>query len=135
MPDKTHRLKEIDVPKLYFRDFLRGFLDGDGSIFRYTDNYMVYKNRRYAYQRLYTTFYSASRKNLLWIQNNLNQELNIRGALNSWQKEKRYLPFWSLRFAKNDSLKLLRWIYYKPDLPCLIRKKRIAELALAKFSQ
>jgi len=135
MPDKTHRLKEVDVPKLYFKDFLRGFLDGDGSIFRYTDKYMSYKNKHYTYQRIYTTFYSASRKNLLWIRSNLSQELDIRGALNSWQKEKKYLPFWSLRFAKNDSIKLLRWLYYKPCLPCLIRKRLIAESVLAKYSQ
>ncbi len=131
MPNKTYHLEEIKIPKLYFRDFLRGHLDGDGSIFTYTDRYMIYKGRRYMYRRLYTTFYSASHKNLNWIKDNLGKELNIKGALNSWQKKKEYMPSWSLRFAKNESLKLFRWLYYKPRLPSLNRKRKIAKRFLS----
>ncbi len=33
MPNKTKIMKEIVVPKKYFRDFLRGHFDGDGSVY------------------------------------------------------------------------------------------------------
>ncbi len=127
MPNKTYHLKELKIPKLYFRDFLRGYMDGDGSIFTYTDRYMVYKGRRYTYRRIYTALNSASYKNLEWIRKNLKEELNIYGALNSWLKNERCVPAWTLRFAKKDSIKLLHWLYYRPQLPCLNRKRKIAE--------
>jgi hypothetical protein len=132
MPNKTYHLGKIKIPKLFFRDFLRGHLDGDGSIFTYIDKYMVYKGRRYTYLRLYTAFNSASYKNLKWVKDTLEKKLDIKGALNFWLKKEGYLPAWTLRFAKNESVKLLRWLYYKPDLPCLSRKRKIAERFLTK---
>ncbi|MDP2937875.1 MAG: LAGLIDADG family homing endonuclease [Candidatus Omnitrophota bacterium] len=127
MPNKTYHLKKIKIPMIYFRDFLRGYVDGDGSIFTYIDKYIVYKGRRYTYKRIYTALNSASYKNLEWIRKTLKKELNIYGALNSWLKNKRCVPAWTLRFAKKESVKLLRWLYYKPDLPSLNRKRKIAE--------
>jgi hypothetical protein len=124
---KSRNLKIVKVPRKYMRDFLRGHLDGDGSIFTYADNYMRYKGKRYTYQRLYTAFNSTSHDHILWIQNSLAAELHIKGALNSWLRRNRRISLWTLRFAKNDSLKLLKWLYYKPSLPCLNRKKEIAD--------
>lgn len=133
MPNKTYHLKTIKIPKLYFRDFLRGYLDGDGSIFTYIDRYMSYKGRRYKYTRIYTVFNSASYENLRWIKNTIKKELNIRGALNSWLKNKKHVPAWKLKFAKNNSLKLLSWLYYKPNLPCLNRKRKVVGRFLSQF--
>jgi len=127
MPNKTYHLGKINIPGLYFKDFLRGNLDGDGSIFTYIDRYMHYKGVRYKYTRIYTAFNSASYKYLRWIRNTLKKELNIKGALNSWLRNKKCVSAWTLRFAKNESLKLLSWLYYKPGLPCLNRKRKIAE--------
>lgn len=42
-PAKTYTIGEIKVPDEYFRDFLRGHLDGDGSITTYIDRYNIYK--------------------------------------------------------------------------------------------
>ena len=36
-PRKTHTIGALAVPNEYFRDFLRGHLDGDGSITAYVD--------------------------------------------------------------------------------------------------
>ena len=38
---------------------------------------------------------------------------------------------WKLRYAKAESLRLLPWIYYAANVPCLQRKRRIAERFLA----
>ncbi|MEW6008610.1 MAG: LAGLIDADG family homing endonuclease [Candidatus Omnitrophota bacterium] len=132
MPNKTHYLGKMDIPKRYFRDFLRGHLDGDGSIFTYIDRYMQYKGKRYTYDRLYTGFNSASVKHLKWIQTNIRKALHIKGALTSYLKKDRKCPIWNLRFSKKDSLRLLSWLYYKPNLPCLNRKRKIAERFIKK---
>jgi len=135
MPNKTYHLGEMDIPKIYFRDFLRGHLDGDGSIVTYTDRYMSYKNRRYKYQRIYLTFYSSSLKHIEWIQSRIKEVFDIKGSLLGWNHKNSTIMLWKLRFAKNDSLKLLSWIYYKPDLPCLVRKRRIAERFLKNLRE
>lgn len=38
MPRKTYNLGKIEVPNEYFADFVRGFFDGDGSVFIYNVN-------------------------------------------------------------------------------------------------
>ena len=133
-PDKTFTLSKLDIPNKYFPDFLRGHIDGDGSIIRYTDNHNIYKNKRYTYNRLYITFRSASLSHIKWIRKNLKNRLTIKGSLSGWKntKNKNREIAWTLRFCKKESLLLLKYLYYKPDLPCLARKKNIADLFLKK---
>ncbi len=129
MPKKTSRLSKIKIPDKFMRDFLRGHLDGDGSIIVYEDRYNTFKNPRYIYERLYTNFISSSPKHLNWISSKLKTILDIKGAMSSYKKtgcNKNAKAIWKLRFAKHESLKLLSWLYYKPNLPCLIRKRNIA---------
>jgi len=38
LPRKTHNLNPIKVPEKYFADFVRGFFDGDGSVYIYNVN-------------------------------------------------------------------------------------------------
>jgi len=132
-PNKTFTLGKLAIPKDYLADFLRGYLDGDGSVFTYIDRYMEYKGKRYTYERLYTVLCSASINHLKWIRSNLKEILNIEGDLNSYLRKDRKFPNWKLRFAKKDSLKLLRWLYYKPRLPCLNRKRKIVERVIKIF--
>ncbi len=130
MPRKTSRLNEISVPNEFFRDFLRGHLDGDGSIVAYEDSYNTFKNPKYVYTRLYVHFISASPKHILWIYQRIKEIINIKGDINNDGNRKRNENkkiIWRLRFAKKSSLKLLLWLYYKPRLPCLERKREIAE--------
>lgn len=127
MPRKTFLINELKIPDEFMADFLRGHLDGDGSIIVYTDSYNIYKEKRYTYQRLYTVFNSGSYNHIKWIHSTLQKTLNIRGGLNSWLHNKSTHPLWKLKFAKNDSFKLLRWLYHNPNVPCLNRKRKIAE--------
>ena len=46
MPAKSLRLGPLMVPDEWMRDFLRGCIDGDGSIVTYTDRYNTFKNPR-----------------------------------------------------------------------------------------
>lgn len=127
MPKKTMLMGKLNIPDQYFVDFLRGHLDGDGSVFTYTDKYMEYKGKRYTYHRLYTKFISTNFNQISWIRGKIKEILDIEGSLTHYLKINREFPIWQLRFAKNDSLKLLSWPYYKPNLPCLNRKRKIAE--------
>jgi len=127
MPKKTALMGELNIPNQYFVDFLRGHLDGDGSVFTYTDKYMKYKEKKYTYNRLYTKFISTSFNQITWIRNKIKESLDKYGSLTHYLKRDRKLAIWQLRFAKKDSLKLLSWIYYRPNLPCLNRKRKIAE--------
>src|SRR3989338_8655274 len=70
-PNKSLTIDKINVPNKYFRDFLRGHLDGDGSIIFYKDKYNTDKNPKYVYDRLFVYFISASIKHVIWLQKNI----------------------------------------------------------------
>jgi len=128
MPDKSRRLNALNIPNEYFADFLRGYLDGDGSFSVYTDAYRhhMYKGKQYVYQCLYTRFYSASRQYLSWLQLMLTRLLGTNGAIiKKGGEEKEDTARWELRYAKEDSIRLVRWMYYHPDIPCLHRKRAL----------
>ena len=69
-PAKTYTLGEIRVPEEFFRDFLRGHLDGDGSIRVYVDHYNTYYSHNYANNRVFTRFISASPTHIIWLRKN-----------------------------------------------------------------
>ena len=132
-PAKTHTIGALNIPKNVFRDFLRGHLDGDGYIQNYTDNYNIYKGKRYINNRIYTRFISASETHIRWLYKMIKKCLSVKGAL-LFKKplQKNRVPMWEIKFAKYDSLKLFKWFYYKKDLPALARKRKIADSLLKR---
>lgn len=127
-PAKTYTIGEVKIPKKYFRDFLRGHLDGDGTIFTYIDNYNHYRGRTYTNQRIFTKFISASQLHITWLHNRIKKLAQVQGALicNSPTRPNR-VPMWEIKFSKYESLKLFKWLYYDKNLPTLKRKRYIAE--------
>jgi len=134
MPNKTFKISSIDIPHKYISDFLRGHIDGDGSIIHYIDRHNSYKDKTYLYNRLYVTFRSASLSHITWLREQVKQLINIRGSLSSWTNRRKYNSDnqHTLRYCKKESLKLLKYIYYKDDIPCLDRKRDIAKYFLNK---
>jgi hypothetical protein len=128
-PAKTYTIGKIKVPDIYFRDFLRGHLDGDGSISTYKDYYNTFKNPKYVYIRLWVKFISMSKNHIIWLREKIYKLIQIKGHLiqaKNYHSDK--IPGMAiLKFGKKESIKLLKWIYYKPNLPCLLRKRQIAE--------
>lgn len=111
MPNKSKVLGSMQIPDHYFFDFLRGHLDGDGTI-------NIYNDRQFpGSRRLYTIFLSASRPHLKWIQSTTKRLLGIRGYIHSTTRA------WRLKFAKHDSLRLLPHMYHNSEVPCLKRKR------------
>jgi len=124
MPAKSRRLAALAIPDDYFVDFLRGCIDGDGSIVSYVDRYHVPKNPRYVYTRLYVSLVSASPPFLTWGQSTARRLLGVGGYLA--RKGNRAGSIWVLKYAKYESIRVLEQLYYKEDLPCLERKRQRA---------
>ena len=110
MPNKSKRLGILEIPDKFFFDFLRGHLDGDGSVKRYFDP--IYKNSL----RLYVSFLSASEKHIQWIRHRIKSFLGNTGSIREHNNA------YYLVYSKKDSIKLINSMYYTENLPCLKRK-------------
>lgn len=119
-PRKSKTLGKIYIPKKYFFDFFRGCFDGDGSFYSYWDP------RWKSSFMFYTTLASSSPVFLKWIQDEIFAQLGIRGHISENKKR----GCGQLRYAKKESLKIIKNMYYSDSAICLSRKKRKIEKAL-----
>lgn len=121
-PNKSKTFAEIKVPRKYFFDFVRGCFDGDGSFYSYWDS------RWKSSFMYYVSFASSSKKYIRWMQVELNRRLGIIGHITAAESK----SCEQLKYAKKESLMLLRTMYNKKDVICLSRKrlKIIAGLAI-----
>lgn len=133
---KSYTIGSLKIPDKYFRDFLRGHLDGDGSITTYQDKYNTSKHPGYIYTRLFVRFISVSQDHVIWIRNSIIRLLGIKGDLHVAPppKDRNGVPMWQLKFMKKESIKLLDWLYYAKDIPALARKREKAERVLAAIA-
>ena len=120
-PAKTKIIGKIEIPHIYFFDFLRGHHDGDGCFYSYWDPRW---KRSYMF---YTVFASASKKHIDWIKEELEKLISIKGHVVYSKSGSVY----QLRFAKNESLKILKKMYYNKNVICLSRKRTKIEKALS----
>lgn len=125
-PAKSLTLGALAVPDSVFPDFVRGCIDGDGSVIVYVDRQHTAQCSRYVYERLYVSLVSASRAFLDWMQASIHRLVALKGSIAVKRCEGRSAA-WTLRYAKRESIELLRWIYYSPTVPCLLRKRATAE--------
>lgn len=133
-PAKTLTIGSIKIPNNYFRDFLRGHLDGDGSVYTYEDNYNIYKGKRYRNTRVYTKFLSASESHIRWLYSMVSNLSPAKGIVEKHDPNRgtpNRATLWQIKCSKYESIKLLRWLFYRKDLPTLQRKRIIAEKILS----
>lgn len=114
-PRKSKTISKLSIPDKYLADYLRGYIDGDGSISIYQDP--VYPNS----QRLYMRFSSGSIKHLKWIKRRIKHLFSIDGYVRKCTRA------FELTYAKTATKKLLKVIYYKKEIPCLHRKRKLIE--------
>lgn len=129
-PAKSLTLGPLAIPDDYFADFFRGCVDGDGSVLVYSDRYHTVKKEHYVYERLYVSLVSASSRFLDWIRGRVRVLAGVDGDLSERTKEGRH-SLWRLRYAKAESIRVIRWMYYAPNVPCLARKHAKAERFLS----
>ncbi len=135
-PAKSLTLGPLAIPDEYFADFLRGCIDGDGCILLYTDRYHTTKDTRYVYERLYVSLVSASRPFLEWIQTTAHRLVGVSGTINTNTKGRQdRRPISTLRYAKAESIQVITWMYYAPEVPCLARKRVKAERFLSPLGR
>jgi hypothetical protein len=123
---KSRTIGEIYIPNKYFVDFLRGHLEGDGSITVYTDTYNTFKNPRYIYTRLFVRFLSGSKVHIEWLHEKIKEILQLNGRLYQIPCRK-YEPVYIIKFGKKESIILLNKIYYCSNIPSMQRKRTIAQ--------
>lgn len=136
LPAKTYTIGRLEVPDQFFRDFIRGHLDGDGCITVYKDHYNTKKNDAYVYIRLFVRFISASRLHAEWLRETLERLLGITGDMSQAKPSPLgTVGIWQLKYMKKESLKLLNWMYYAPGIPSLTRKRQKAERTIVAISR
>ncbi|OGG44866.1 hypothetical protein A2673_03205 [Candidatus Kaiserbacteria bacterium RIFCSPHIGHO2_01_FULL_50_13] len=115
-PKKSKTIGAVAVPDKFFRDFLRGCFDGDGSLgtFRHPES-------KHPQVRLRIT--SASPAFLIWLLKSAQRLFVIEGGYIYSPKNK---SVQILSFGKADSIKILHLMYYKKSVPALSRKRKIA---------
>ena len=121
MPKKSKILGTLSIPRQFFFDFLRGHFDGDGTFYSYWDPRW---KRSFMF---YTTFVSASEKHITWLRASIAHLLSIQGHITKAKNSVIY----QLKYAKQDSLKILKKLYPQPNIICLERKRLKIQKALA----
>lgn len=111
-PHKSLTLGPLNIPREYFIDFTRGCFDGDGTIYSYMDS--RWKNS----YMFYVSFASASKTFVNWFRREIHNTIGIHGHISTAKKR----SFYQLRFAKAESLVLIKKMYYNKQVPCLQRK-------------
>jgi len=116
---KSKTIKKLAIPLEYFPDFLRGCIDGDGSI-------GSFKHPETVSPQLRVRLVSASHEFLSWTLHILQKQFYITGG---WIYKTKGIS--TLSFGKNDAIKILRLIYYRKSLPMLSRKYASAQKFLS----
>lgn len=114
-PAKSKTLGQLAIPKEYFFHFLRGVFDGDGSTYSYWDP------RWKSSFMFYLCFASASKSFIDWLRGNIESRLSIRGHVTMAKRNICY----QLKYAKSDSLKILRLMYRYASKGSYLSRKRL----------
>ena len=109
--NKSKTLKKLKIPDRYFFDFLRGYFDGDGSIYSY------YDPRWKSSFMFYLSFTSASDDFLLWLKDNILRLSGFEGKISVSNRANQ------LKFAKNSSRCIIEKMFYSKNVICLKRKR------------
>ncbi len=123
-PRKSLTLGKLGIPDMYYFDFLRGSFDGDGCFYSYFDP--RWKNS----YMFYFTIVSASQVHVEWLQQTNMRLLGVRGHITSQKSEGQPNTMYQIRYAKRETLVLLKSLYPSPNTLCLSRKRLKIEKAL-----
>ena len=115
-PKKSKTLSVLKIPNEYFGDFLRGCIDGDGSM-------GFYSHPESKHPQLRIRLCSASMSFLEWAKSEIERIFNIKGG---WiAKMNTRIPV--LSYAKRDSEKLIGILYKEPGCVYLSRKYEVVK--------
>ena len=121
-PKKSKTIGALNIPPDLFGHFFRGCIDGDGSI-------TLSNHPETTKKQLRIRLCSASKKFVLWTQENLNQNLELGGG---WIYSPKTQNLHTLSYGKADSVKILQYMYHGSGKLYLDRKFKIAKQFLGK---
>ncbi len=101
MPNKSLIINKVEVPRMYFLDFLRGVVDGDGGIKRW-----IHHTNRKEHWNLRIA--SGSKKFLIWLKNKIEKTIGVKGKLYSQGKNQ-----FRLKYGKMCARVIAQKCYYK----------------------
>ena len=111
-PAKSRTLGPLAIPENLFSDFMRGCIDGDGSI---------WITHARGNPLMGIQLVSGSENFVTWIKLSITHLTGLSGHI--YRRAHR----WDLRFNTRSALALGEWMYYAPTVPCLSRKRAIWE--------
>ena len=118
---KSKTMGVIKIPRKYFFDFLRGCFDGDGYTYSYWD-----KRWKSSFM-YYLGFVSAAPAYIKWLQNKILELTGKKGHV-TYSKRSSCAQ---LKYAKKDSLYIMKKMYYTKNVVCLSRKRLKIRQSLA----
>jgi len=113
---KERTLGPLNVPNVFFRDFLRACIDGDGGIY-------AYPQKNCSSLGLRVNLCSVCRPFLKWVGKTVERLIDLEASGLYWKSGET----WALEYYDGKGRWLLSWTYYAPDLPCLERKWAVWE--------
>lgn len=118
-PRKSLTLGAIEVPDEFIFPFVRGLVDGDGSVITMMNRPGPIERPDYWVERIVTLLYSASRTHVEWVERTLAR-FGIRGSIHTDRRHEH--PLYRLKYAKVASINLLTRLYEDSAAPRLERK-------------
>jgi len=123
-PRKSLTLGAIDVPTEHLIALTRGLMDGDGSIGNHVYRADTHGRPGYLWEYLWIAFTSSSETHILWLRDQLEGRLCIRGYVGRTEVKGK-APAFQLRYGKRASTVLLTEMYANALAPALSRKRAI----------
>lgn len=110
-PRKSLTIGAVAVPAPLFLAFVRGLLDGDGSIMNKTARADTRGRDGYVWEYLQTRFVSGSGEHIRWLKAQLDAALGIDGLIIKRAARNGRHDCYTLRYSKRDSQRLLPALY------------------------
>jgi hypothetical protein len=102
-------LGALAIPNDLFRDFMRGCIDGGGSV-------LSVRHNRHLYLRV--VLFSYNIRFVSWIHASVTQLTRLQGELDRTSEGR-----WWLEYSHRQAIAILDWLYYSSPLPCLQRNR------------
>jgi hypothetical protein len=117
MPNKSKKLSELQIPKKQFCHFLRGVIDGDGGIRRWS-------HPQNGGEQWSLRIVSGSKPFVEWLGGRVEHELGALGKI--YHNRQGSSGCWVLKYGKMSAQRILKLCYCGDELLALSRKADIA---------
>lgn len=128
---KSLTLGSLDIPDKYFRDFLRGVIDGDGSIEKW-------RHKSNGYEQWSLRIASAAPLFVEWLKDRIENFFLVKGRIHGYFRQGKKNKIYTIKFGKLPAKIILAKCYYPSCISlerknCLARECLKTENGLSKY--